>query len=219
MSLVQRFLNLFFPPRCPFCGCLLEEAGPWPCPDCAEGDFWFTDSMAVSRGTAYARCVCAGWYEGKLRESMLRFKFSNRPQYAKAYGPILARSIQTYLPGAYDCVTWMPVSPRTLKKRGYDQAQLLAQETAKALGQEALPLLAKTGKNVPQSSLRDGRLRKSNVAGMYSVPDPAKTAGRRVLLIDDILTTGATLEEGAKTLREHGAVQVVAAAFCRTPAR
>lgn len=216
MALRQALLYLFFPPKCPLCGRLLDQ-GQALCPGCAGGEFWLSGPQALFPGRQYVRCACAGAYTGKLRDSVLKFKFSNRPEYAKTYGPILAQTIQTYLPGAYDCVTWMPVSPETLQKRGYDQAQLLAQEAAKALGREAVPLLAKTGKNVPQSSLQEGRQRWANVAGMYSVPRPDLAAGQRVLLIDDILTTGATLEEGAKTLREAGAVQVVAAALCRTP--
>lgn len=215
MALRQALLHLFFPPKCPLCGRLLDR-GQVLCPGCAGGAFWLSGPQALFPGRQYVRCACAGAYTGKLRDSVLKFKFSNHPEYAKTYGPILAQTIRTYLPGAYDCVTWMPVSPETLQKRGYDQAQLLAQEAAKALGREAVPLLAKTGKNVPQSSLQEGRQRWANVAGMYSVPRPDQVAGQRVLLIDDILTTGATLEEGAKTLREAGAVQVVAAALCRT---
>ena len=66
-------------------------------------------------------------------------------------------------------------------------------------------------------SLEDGRKRKQNVAGVYAVHDPSLVKGQRVLVVDDILTTGATLEEAAQTLRKAGASQVVAAAFCRTP--
>ncbi len=216
MALKQALLNLFFPPKCPLCGTLLDKTARGLCPPCAGAEFWLSGTQALFSGKAYARCACAGAYTGQLRESVLRFKFSNHPEYAKTFGPILAQTIRTYLPGAYDCISWMPVSPETLKKRGYDQAQLLAQEAAKALGREAVPLLAKTGKNVPQSSLEEGRQRWENVAGVYSVPDPAKVAGQRVLLIDDILTTGATLGEGARVLREAGAFQVVAATLCRT---
>ena len=73
-------------------------------------------------------------------------------------------------------------------------------------------------KNTPaQSSLTEGRKRESNVAGVYKVPDPKLVKGQRVLVIDDIRTTGATLEEAARTLRKAGASQILAAAFCRTP--
>ena len=128
-----------------------------------------------------------------------------------------AQAVRTYLPGTYDLITWVPVSPKTLRRRGYDQAQLLAQETARALAAQAVPLLEKTRDTPPQSSLTQGRQRRANVAGGYTAPHPAQVAGQRVLLLDDILTTGATLNEAARTLRQAGARQVVAAAFCRTP--
>ena len=148
---------------------------------------------------------------------MTRFKFQGCHRYALAYGPMLAEAIRTYLPGSYDCITWTPVSAVRRRERGYDQAQLLAQATAEALGKQALPLLTKVKDTKAQSALTDGRLRKSNVAGVYSVPRPHEVAGKKILVIDDILTTGATLEEAAQTLRAAGAAQVVAAAFCRTP--
>ena len=215
MSLKAKLLDLLFPPRCPFCDGPLS--GPAPCPRCRDAHVWLQGAQAVVPGQAFVRCVCAGWYRDTLRASVLRFKFSNCPDYAKAYGPILAQAIRTHLPGTYDVLTWVPVSPETLTRRGYDQAQLLAAATAAALGTAAVSLLTKTGNNVPQSSLSDGWKRRQNVAGVYTVPDPAQVDGRRILLLDDILTTGATLEEAARTLHQAGAVQVVAAAFCRTP--
>jgi predicted amidophosphoribosyltransferase len=80
-----------------------------------------------------------------------------------------------------------------------------------------LCLLEKIKNNPAQSSLTDGRKRESNVAGVYAVPDPNLVKGQRVLVIDDIRTTGATLEEAARTLRKAGASQILAATFCRTP--
>lgn len=219
MALTNLLLNLIFPPKCPFCNSPVERELLAPCPRCQGASFWLEGPQAVTAGEAFVRCACAGWYQGPLRESMRRFKFRNHPEYARAYGPVLAKAVRTYLPGSYDLITWVPVSPATLKDRGYDQARLLAEETAKALSAQAVPLLAKTGKNKAQSSLSQGRQRWKNVAGVYSVPDPAAAAGQRVLLIDDILTTGATLEEAARTLRQAGATQVVAAAFCRTPSK
>lgn len=217
MALTNFLLNLIFPPKCPFCNSPTDQDAPGPCPKCRKADFWLEGPQAVVAGEHFLRCACAGWYQGQLRDSMRRFKFHNHPDYAKAYGPLLAKTIRFYLPGSYDLITWAPVSPATLRDRGYDQAQLLAQETAKALSAQALPLLAKTGQNKAQSSLTQGRQRWKNVAGVYAVPAPAAVAGQRVLVIDDIITTGATLEEAARTLRQVGATQVVAAAFCRTP--
>lgn len=216
MSLRSLLLDLFFPPKCPICG----QPGPadTPCPRCRQADFWLPPEQAVFPGRDFRCCVCAGWYRDDLRASLLRYKFSGRRGYAKAYGPLLAEAIRPHLTGRYDLISWVPVSRQTLKKRGYDQAQLLAQETARALGTTAVPLLVKQVNNRPQSSLTDGRQRQNNVAGVYApAPTADRAAGRRVLLIDDVLTTGATLNEAARTLRQAGAAEVVAAALCRTP--
>ncbi|MBR5792494.1 MAG: ComF family protein [Ruminiclostridium sp.] len=217
MAIWDSILDILFPPRCKFCGALLDKSSLDPCRKCENADFWLTPAQAVASGTEYSRCVCAVWYQDPLRTEISRFKFQNHPDHAKAYGPVLAKQIRFFLPGAYDCITWVPVSQATLKKRGYDQAQLLAEETAKALGTQAVPLLEKVKNNPAQSSLTDGRKRESNVAGVYAVPDPNLVKGQRVLVIDDIRTTGATLEEAARTLRKAGASQILAAAFCRTP--
>ena len=217
MAIWDSVLDILFPPRCKFCGALLDKSSLDPCRKCEKADFWLTPAQAVAPGTEVSRCVCAVWYQDPLRTEISRFKFQNHPDHAKAYGPVLAKQIRFFLPGAYDCITWVPVSEGTLKKRGYDQARLLAEETAKALGTQAVPLLVKTKNTPAQSSLTDGRKRESNVAGVYAVPDPNLVKGQRVLVIDDIRTTGANLEEAARTLRKAGASQIRAAACCRTP--
>lgn len=216
MALLSKLLDLLFPPRCPFCGGP-EPGENGPCARCKNAEFWLDPAQAVFPGKAFLRCVCVGWYQNELRQSVRRFKFQNHPEYAKAYGPMLAKNVRLFLPGAYDVVTWIPVSAAKLETRGYDQARLLAEALAGTLGKTAVPLLEKSKDTPAQSSLTDPRQRWENVAGVYTVPDPAAAAGKRVLLIDDILTTGATMEEGAKTLRRAGASQVVAAAFCKTP--
>lgn len=90
---------------------------------------------------------------------------------------MLAQAVRTYLPGTYDLITWVPVSPETLRRRGYDQAQLLAQETARALAAQAVPLLEKTRDTPPQSSLTQGRQRRANVAGVYTAPHRPRWPG------------------------------------------
>lgn len=208
--------DLLFPPKCPFCGAKVERTTDQPCPQCPP-DQWTLGGECLVNGTHFTRCVCAAWYTGKLRDQVRRFKFHGQTKHAAAYGRKLAEVVRLYLAGTYDCITWVPVSRATLKKRGYDQARLLASETAGALGQDLVSLLEKTRATPAQSSLDSAAQRKTNVKGVYAVPDPDLVRGKRVLLIDDILTTGSTLEEAAKTLRAAGAEQVVAATFCRTP--
>lgn len=211
--------DLLFPPRCALCGRPGGERSA-PCRGCrADAALWLTGAEAARRGAACSLCVCAGAYEGVLRDSVRRFKFLGHPEYAQVYGPILAGAVRRTLAGRYDTIAWMPVSAGTLATRGYDQARLLAEETAAALGDHARPLLRKVRDTAAQSSLASAGARWGNVAGVYAVLDPEAVRGRRILLIDDILTTGATLEEGARTLLAAGAAEVVAAALCRTLSR
>ncbi|MEI3129777.1 MAG: hypothetical protein V8S89_02640 [Oscillospiraceae bacterium] len=135
-------------------------------------------------------------YEDPLRQSLLRYKFQGRSYYAGAYGAMLGMQIlREHL--EFDVITWVPVSRKRRRKRGYDQAELLAKATARELGRRAEPLLEKF-RDIPPRIRHSGcRPAKSKRAGC--LPDTAGRCvqGKRVLLIDDILTTGATLGEAA----------------------
>lgn len=213
-SPLSRLLSLLYPPRCRFCGALLEKESVVPCRRCRKAAFWLSPSEAVCTPTTGTACLCAAWYEGKLRDAVLRFKFRGRQEYAKAYGHRLAEQLRQGQVTDWDCITWVPVSSARLQSRGYDQAQLLAQETAAALGTTAVPLLEKSRDTPPQSSLRGIAARRDNVRNVYTVPHPESVTDRHILLIDDIVTTGATLSEAAQTLQTAGARQVTMAAFC-----
>lgn len=213
MSLRSLLLDLFFPPKCPICG----QPGPadTPCPRCRQADFWLPPEQAVFPGRDFRCCVCAGWYRDDLRASLLRYKFSGRRGYAKVYGPLLAEAIRPHLTGHYDLISWVPVSRQTLKKRGYDQAQLLAQAAGRVWGVRPERLLEKVRDNPAQSGLEGAEARQENVRNVYQALPAA--AGKRILLIDDICTTGATLSECARVLTQAGAAGVVCAAAARTP--
>lgn len=108
----------------------------------------------------------------------------------------------------------MPVSRKRLRKRGYDQAELLARTACRLWDTEPVRLLNKTADNPAQSGISDAAARRANVLGVYETcGDPA---GKRVLLIDDICTTGATLSECARVLKDAGAESVVCAAVAKT---
>ncbi|MEG2000994.1 MAG: phosphoribosyltransferase family protein [Evtepia sp.] len=207
-------LDLIFPPHCVYCDAVLDAPQPDPCPRCREKLAWIPESLPPRTGKAFSECISAAWYTGEMRGSIHRFKFSAQSSYAAAYAIVLAPRIQLYFSDAYDLLSWVPVSPATLKKRGYDQARLLADEIASRLGQAAVGTLIKSRSNVPQSTLSDATSRRTNVIGVYSVADSGLIAGKRILLIDDVITTGSTLEEAAQTLLNSGAVEVMTATFC-----
>ena len=209
MKFAERLLDLLFPPKCIFCGQILEQSGLFICPDCQRSLPWLTGSAAERKVEFVSLCVSPLRYKAPVDASILRFKFSGQSWYAKTYGVLTAQCVQDHLAGKYDVISWVPVSRKRKRKRGYDQAFLLAREMAKHLGEPLVPTLEKVRHNKAQSSLEDDAARRANVLGAYRGLEPAQIAGKRVLLVDDVVTTGQTLSECARALRTAGAREVL----------
>lgn len=212
--LLEALINLLFPPKCPFCGRILEGVGI--CLECEKALPWIPEEQVVvtERGLS---CAAPLWYEGTVREAMLRLKFRNTPGLAEPLGELLARCAAERFVGEFDTVTWVPVSRKRLRKRGYDQSRLLAEAACRHWDTAPVPLLNKVQDNPAQSGLRGESARRANVLGVYDPAEPEKIRDRRILLIDDIHTTGATLEECARVLRDSGAASVLCLTAARTP--
>jgi len=215
MGVMSAIIDLLFPPRCVFCGKFMNSSRTAVCDDCAL-KLPFTGGGEQS-GDFYSVCVSPFYYEGAVRESVLRFKFKSATGYAKTYGKYIAECVRENLDGRYDIISWVPLSRKRLKERGYDQAMLLAMAAALELDDVAVETLRKVLEVPAQSGLEHAEERRANVLGAYEVPDPELIRGKRILLIDDIVTTGSTLSECARTLLEAGASRVYCAAVACTP--
>ena len=215
MSLLSSLLDLLFPPKCPFCGRVLDKPGI--CDACRKALPWTEGEDALRRGPGGFRCAAPLWYRDLAREGLHRFKFRGMSSAAAPLGELIAGCAAEHFSGAFDTVTWVPVSPRRLRQRGYDQARLLAESACRLWETKPLPLLRKTVHNPAQSGLKEAAARRANVLGVYEAVDPERISGHRILLVDDICTTGATLAECARVLREAGAADVVCAAAALTP--
>ena len=209
MSVWEQLLNLLFPPKCPFCRRILDSPGV--CDTCRKELPWTEEHAAVREGPDGLRCAAPLWYEGKVREAILRLKFYGAAATAETLGALMAQCAAEHLSGEFDLVTWVPVSRKRRWKRGYDQAELLARAVCRAWGVKPVALLRKTMNNPAQSGLKEDAARRANVLGVYEMRPGAEVSGRRVLLIDYVCTTGATLTECSKVLREAGADAVVCA--------
>jgi len=216
MGIRASLLDVLFPPRCVFCRHVLKSGETDVCAKCAPLLPRASGSRASKKGEFFDKCVSPFYYKGLVRQSILRFKFGGKTGYAGSYAKFLAKTVSDELCGEYDLITWVPISAKREKKRGYDQSMLLAMATALELGTVAVSALSKDVDVPAQSGLGSGEKRRANVSGVYSVPDRELVAGRKILLIDDIVTTGATLSECARTLLMAGAADVVCAALART---
>lgn len=171
--------------------------------------------MCKRKGDFFTLCVSPLYYEDDTRESLLRFKFGQCSQYATVYAPLMLECIEREFQSKYDILSWVPVSKKRLRERGYDQAELLAQAIGNLCEMKATATLVKQRNTLAQSSVGSAEKRRANISAAYRAISPKEIDGKRILLIDDIITTGATASECAKTLLLAGADSVMCATLAR----
>ncbi len=242
---LRRFLNacldLLFPTpdRCLLCGRVLRD-GQAICPACQI-------EMAHSAGLRCERCgrplagadlnrppsagcaLCAGkpWvftaarslgpYEGTLRLAVHRLKFRGQQQCGRALGELLYRAIGRDWWSACDALVPVPLHPDRLLQRGFNQAEVIADQLSLLIGRPVHRVLQRTVATNPQVGLSQ-RQRQRNVLNAFAlVPgQQRRVRGRRLLLVDDVLTTGSTVDACARVLYQFGAAEVRVATLAVT---
>jgi ComF family protein len=154
-------------------------------------------------------------YKGPAVSIVHSFKFRGRSAAATAAGGWMAGRFELYPElGGFDAVVPVPLHASRLTERGYNQADLLAMPISKALGIPWTDLLTRNRRTSPQWSL-GRRARKMNLQGAFALRARGQVSGMRVLLVDDVATSGTSLEECAKALQGAGARSVAAYVFAR----
>lgn len=208
--MTDTLLRILFPPKCVLCRKVLHDRETDLCHQCRTASPVF--SKAKFKLSFIARWTCVWYYKDNVRQSLLRYKFSGKRSYAGPYGRLLAMRLQTDRLDGFDLLTWVPVGPLRRLRRGYDQVELLAQAVGRELHVTPVRTLKKVRNTPPQSGLPNAARRRANVLNAYKAVDPQQLRGKRVLLLDDILTTGATASECARVLLTAGASEVIFAA-------
>ncbi|HZN42609.1 MAG TPA: double zinc ribbon domain-containing protein [Actinomycetota bacterium] len=219
--MLDRAIDVLFPRSCAGCG-----AGPWPfCDSCAndlvplgpprcrrcgrptERD---VDSCRDCPPAPITSARAAFAYRGPAKEAVHRLKFSGW----RGVGDALAGAVAALGPPPADAVTWVPLAPRRRAERGFDQAKVLARALARRLDLPAVAVVRRTTATAPQARRsREERLRA--MEGAFS-RIPHVTAPARLLLVDDVLTTGATASACAAALVDAGATEIHLVTACRS---
>ncbi len=217
-ALCSALIDLIFPPRCIFCDTVIPS-GDRSCGHCEENirRSGSVKYMNVPETGKTIRCTVPYFYSGAVRDAIIRFKFQNQKHIALFFAvEMLAGIKKNYCLAEFDLITSVPVSAERYQTRGYNQSELLSREIAAKSGLPYYELLEKITDNREQHKLSE-KERKKNVLGVYRPLHAEMLAGKKILLVDDIVTTGATLCECAKTLLRNGAEDVSCAAIAEVP--
>ena len=186
------------PQRCPFCYRIIEK-NEKTCKRCEKDIPVYGIFQGVKGGY---RCSSAFLYTGKFKRAVLNFKLRHKKQYSPQLAFFIAKSVERNFPDMiFDYITFVPTYKKSSNKYGYNQSELLAKDLSELLRIPCYPTLVKTRKTKPQHDLC-AKLRSTNLKGAFKVIDKEIIKGRSILLIDDIVTTGSTLGECAKTLEK-----------------
>lgn len=209
--LAERLLCLLFPSRCLLCGRLVSP-GESLCTACENTLPEQPLKRSFTVGGREFTVLSALPYRGEFRETLHRYKFKNEYGLSKQIGRLMASIVTDGR--NFDAVAWSPMSKKKKKLRGYDQSELLAKTVAKQLGIPCLPLLEKIRETDTQHELSRAD-RAENIRKAYRAS--AAAGGKNIILIDDIVTTGATLCECAAELYSAGAKGVFGLCAADTP--
>ena len=220
------FIDLLFPPRCGGCGApgslwctacrtsVKPVEPPW-CEKCGEPG---TPAGLCSRCRAQPLQLdgirSVALFQGPLREGIHRYKYQRLASLAEPFGEMLVEYWRAQQLTA-DWLMPVPLHPSRERDRGYNQSNLLARRLAAGVGVPISASLRRTRATAVQMELNAAQ-RKNNVAGAFACDD-ARVRGKRIIVVDDVCTTGATLEACAAALLKAGAVSVMGLTLARTP--
>lgn len=194
------------PPFCSRCGRHIVEAESL-CKNCQKKEFGFSRSWGAAN------------YSGIMRSLIHFFKFKNKTSLAIPFARLMADFFKDYNLARFkfDYLIAMPLHPTRLREREYNQSDILCKELTKMLGIKSLSDSLKRIRNTASQSALNEERRIKNIAGAFCVENPEELNNKNLLLIDDLLTTGATCSEAANILRKSGANQVFVLTLATTP--
>ncbi len=212
MKIVDFVSNLFFPKRCIFCSSVVGFLSK--CPDCEPEDFRLPSCLLVKQHADSDKLdgVAALYrYDGCIRNSITRIKFRNDEQDGRELAKVYSDDFPDYLFGKIDCMLRVP----DFKAKRYSLAESFLAEIARKTGIPRTDAIIKIKDTKKQHELELNNRRK-NLSGAFKCINTDAVNGRSVLIVDDVITTGNTMNEMAAVLKRAGAVKVYGFAFAST---
>lgn len=212
--MLNKIISYVYPNSCGFCNKIISEE--YTCKNCQEKLKYMYESekQLVSVNKYFDVLICAYKYKGIIRSKILQYKFKNKKYLYASLSERLIELLNMYS-NEIDIIIPVPIHFIRSFNRGYNQSFLIARFIAKKMAKELKNnILKKIRNNKPQSLLTANK-RKNNVCNAYKVVRTDDIKGKTILLIDDIYTTGATVNECSKVLKENGAKKIIVATVAK----
>ncbi|MCI6652036.1 MAG: ComF family protein [Ruminococcus sp.] len=211
MKIAKLIRKFFFPARCPFCKRVIK-INEQCCPDCKDK---LPSTYIENFARGGYRCVSSFPYDGVYKSAIKGFKFNNKPRRSKQFAMLMESDIRDYYRDiTFDIITSVPLHRKRQRLRGYNQSQLIGKELSALLNIPYVEVLEKHKDNEIQHTLK-AKYRIKNVKNAYRLIDRKLVKNKNVLVVDDIITTGCTLGECSKVIRNGGAKCVACCTFCK----
>lgn len=202
-QILDLILNLIYPPTCGICGKFNSNFLCLKCQKQLESQSEFQVIKSQKETNFFEEHLYIFTYQGMIRKMILNYKFQEKSYLYKTIVNFLLKNEKFFsILQSYDTIIPVPISRQRKRKRGYNQSELLAKEMAKKIKIEYNhDCLFKT-KNVMEQSKLKKEERQNNIKGAYQLVHPERLETKKILLVDDIYTTGSTVKECSKILRQ-----------------
>ncbi len=206
MNILEIILDLIYPQVCSICGKLNKKSLCNRCKIKLEKDFKFKkDNYSNDSEKNFIEHYYFFKYENLIRGQILLLKFQEKPYIYKTIAHFLENKRKYFEKlKKYDIITVVPISNKRLKQRGYNQSELIAKEISRILSIQIKTNIIEKIKDTPPQSTLNKNQRKENAKGAYIAKNTQKIKDKKILIIDDIYTTGNTINECAKVLVQNG---------------
>lgn len=222
---IENILNFIFPAKCGFCDAITEK-GNFICTKCQANIKDYTNRCQYCGKTTYLqnkicidcqnkkiyydRLIFINEYDKEFKDKIIAYKFLDKKYLYNFFAEIMGPKLQNQ---EIDIITFVPISSNRMSERGYNQSELIARKLGKNLDIECKNLLYKTKDTKRQSELNKNE-RHKNVKNSFKLADNINIYDKKILLIDDVFTTGATVNECAKQIKKGAPASVLVATIC-----
>ena len=200
----DRILDLVYPPVCGICGKFNQEFLCKKCRKMLEAEAKFDVDKVDNQEYFFENHLYVFKYEGIIRKLILNYKFNEKSYLYKTFVNFLLKNEKFFkILKSYDTIIPVPVSSKRMNERGYNQSELLANDIVKQIVEcECITDCLTKNKNIIEQSKLNKEQRQKNIQGVYILKNKEKLINKKILLIDDIYTTGSTANECCKILQK-----------------